>query len=560
MRNRGTIGGSLVHADPAADWVNALTALGAEALMVAGPGEDERAVPLPDFFVGPFATRLPAGGLLTGVRVPKRGGAARWGYQKFCRKVGEFAKAIGAVLVDRERGEVRALVGAIERPPAAAGRARSPARRPARRRGADRRGDAAARSGLPAPPRHGAGTGRPAMPRWGVRAMSRHEVAMTVNGRPVSIAVQGRTHLADALREALHLTGTHLGCEHGVCGACTLMIDGVPQRGCLTLAASCAGAAVTTIEGFDRDPLMAALRENFSTHHGLQCGYCTPGMLMTAYDLLRRLPEADEARIREELAGNLCRCTGYNGIVAAIRATLAEVSDGDRLISGPPHPNPLPEGRGDKVPTSSPSPPRGEGRGEGAFVSKPYDSLPAEHSRIDGGTELARSVTVALPPDDLWGVLSDIETVAACLPGVTLTSIEDEGRVTGRLTVAVGPIKARFEGRATVHYDPEARRGSVVGSGEDRAGRSAAQGEVRFGVAPDEAGSRLDVALTYSVTGPFAQFSRGALVSGVVSRLLDEFAANLVRAARGEAATASGELSALAVLRRWLAGLFARAR
>jgi carbon-monoxide dehydrogenase small subunit len=146
---------------------------------------------------------------------------------------------------------------------------------------------------------------------------------MTVNGRAVTLALPARTHLADALREELGLTGTHLGCEHGVCGACTVEIDGAPARSCITFAAACAGAVVRTIEGFEDDAVMAALRASFTAHHALQCGYCTPGMLITARDIVLRLPEADEARVRRELAGNLCRCTGYQGIVDAILAVLA---------------------------------------------------------------------------------------------------------------------------------------------------------------------------------------------------------------------------------------------
>lgn len=147
-------------------------------------------------------------------------------------------------------------------------------------------------------------------------------VTLTVNGAAVTADVEPRLHLADLLRERLGLTGTHLGCEHGVCGACTVEIDGAPQRGCIAYAAACEGSAVRTIEGFGADPVMAALREAFAVHHALQCGYCTPGMLIAARDLVLRLPDADEARVREEMSGNLCRCTGYRGIVRAILSVL----------------------------------------------------------------------------------------------------------------------------------------------------------------------------------------------------------------------------------------------
>jgi carbon-monoxide dehydrogenase small subunit len=148
-------------------------------------------------------------------------------------------------------------------------------------------------------------------------------VSLTINGTPVQAEVEPRTHLADFLRESQGLSGTNLGCEHGVCGACTIEIDGAPARSCITFAVACDGASVRSIEGFGEDPVMAQLRAAFTAEHALQCGYCTPGMLVTARDIVLRLPQADEARIRKELSGNLCRCTGYMGIVRAIQRVLA---------------------------------------------------------------------------------------------------------------------------------------------------------------------------------------------------------------------------------------------
>src|SRR5215472_13222542 len=148
-------------------------------------------------------------------------------------------------------------------------------------------------------------------------------VTLSVNGAKHTVLVEPRTHLADALREQLNLTGTHIGCEQGVCGACTVLIDGVPQRSCIAYGVDCEGSRITTIEGFDADETMATLREAFSAHHALQCGFCTPGMLITARDIVLRLGEVDEARVREELSGNLCRCTGYVGIVNAVCAVVA---------------------------------------------------------------------------------------------------------------------------------------------------------------------------------------------------------------------------------------------
>jgi aerobic-type carbon monoxide dehydrogenase small subunit (CoxS/CutS family) len=143
-------------------------------------------------------------------------------------------------------------------------------------------------------------------------------VAFAVNGAPAEIEVEPRTSLADCLRHRLGLTGTHLGCEHGVCGACTVIVDGDAVRSCLMLAVQAEGAEITTVEGLSDDMALSPLQTAFRKHHALQCGFCTPGMITTAHALLSAEPDCDEARIREVLSGNLCRCTGYLPIVAAI--------------------------------------------------------------------------------------------------------------------------------------------------------------------------------------------------------------------------------------------------
>jgi aerobic carbon-monoxide dehydrogenase small subunit len=150
-------------------------------------------------------------------------------------------------------------------------------------------------------------------------------VRMTVNGEPVRAEIEARTSLADFLRDNRLLTGTHIGCEHGVCGACTLLMDGEPVRSCITLAAAADGREIRTIEGYEGDVVMDVIRQCFSECHALQCGFCTPGMLATAYDIVTRLPHADRSRIRVELSGNLCRCTGYLGIINAIEIALRRV-------------------------------------------------------------------------------------------------------------------------------------------------------------------------------------------------------------------------------------------
>ena len=148
------------------------------------------------------------------------------------------------------------------------------------------------------------------------------EVNLTINGTTMVSEIDPRMTLADFLRDQEKLTGIHLGCEHGVCGACTIMIDGEPVRSCIIYAVSCDGSNIQTIEGSHDDPVISELQQAFTEHHGLQCGYCTPAMLMTARDIVTRLPDADEAQVRLELAGNICRCTGYSGIVRAILTVL----------------------------------------------------------------------------------------------------------------------------------------------------------------------------------------------------------------------------------------------
>jgi aerobic-type carbon monoxide dehydrogenase small subunit (CoxS/CutS family) len=143
-------------------------------------------------------------------------------------------------------------------------------------------------------------------------------VHLTVNGAAAAMDVEPRITLADALRTALRLTGTHLGCEHGVCGACTVLVNGDAVRGCLMLAVQGEGCDVVTVEGLGDAAHLSPLQLAFRKHHALQCGFCTPGILTTAHALLSEEPAADEDRIREVIAGNLCRCTGYLPIVAAI--------------------------------------------------------------------------------------------------------------------------------------------------------------------------------------------------------------------------------------------------
>jgi carbon-monoxide dehydrogenase small subunit len=154
--------------------------------------------------------------------------------------------------------------------------------------------------------------------------------ALTVdlNGTKVIDDVEPRLSLADFLRERCGLTATHLGCEHGACGACTVLVDGLATRSCLLLAAMCDGRSVQTLEGLRRDPVMDLLRRHFHQSHALQCGFCTPGMLISARDILQRFPRPDAATVRHELSGQICRCTGYANIVKAIVAAGEEMGAG----------------------------------------------------------------------------------------------------------------------------------------------------------------------------------------------------------------------------------------
>lgn len=157
------------------------------------------------------------------------------------------------------------------------------------------------------------------------------QVSFELNGEPVSVEVEGRTTLADCLRNQLKQTGTHLACEHGVCGACTVLLNGEAVRSCLTLAAQADGEAIVTIEGLSSDNELSPLQKAFRKHHALQCGFCTPGIITTAHALLSNEPEADADRIREVLSGNICRCTGYVPIVDAIlEARSAYVREGEK--------------------------------------------------------------------------------------------------------------------------------------------------------------------------------------------------------------------------------------
>jgi carbon-monoxide dehydrogenase small subunit len=155
-------------------------------------------------------------------------------------------------------------------------------------------------------------------------------VTLELNGTKLTCGVEPRETLADFLRERCRLTATHLGCEHGACGACTVMVDGQAARSCLRLAAMCEGQSLQTLEGLEDDSIMEVLRRHFHLCHALQCGFCTPGMLIMARDILLRMAAPNARTVRSELSGHICRCTGYAGIVAAIVAAGEELARAKR--------------------------------------------------------------------------------------------------------------------------------------------------------------------------------------------------------------------------------------
>ena len=154
-------------------------------------------------------------------------------------------------------------------------------------------------------------------------ATTKHAVGLSVNGEPSEVLVEARRTLADVLREELGLTGTKLGCEHGVCGACTVLVDGRAARSCLMFAVQAQGCEITTVEGLDVDGELDFVQQAFTENHGLQCGFCTPGVLMSVHSFLKNNPNPSEDEIRVALSGNICRCTGYQNIVQSIAAAAA---------------------------------------------------------------------------------------------------------------------------------------------------------------------------------------------------------------------------------------------
>ncbi|MEZ5785661.1 MAG: 2Fe-2S iron-sulfur cluster-binding protein [Xanthobacteraceae bacterium] len=370
-------------------------------------------------------------------------------------------------------------------------------------------------------------------------------ITLEVNGKQVTAAVAPRTHLADFLREHLLLTGTHIGCEHGVCGACTVEIDGEIARSCITYAVACDGAVVRTVEGFDDDPLMERMRRAFTQEHALQCGYCTPGMLIAARDLVRRKASRPELDTRVEMSGNLCRCTGYVGIVRAIDSVAADpaiaaVASARSTRLGPaPGPSArttsadaaaAPAQRAERA-AAAPSP-VGRPAPAPSLRRRPVKVEVGEITAADGVTRLTQNIVLEHPVAAVWALMGNPEKVAPCLPGLTLDGPPQDGRLSGRMEVAIGPITARFAGTGTVTRDDGQRRMAIEARGSDRRSGSLAAGQITYALteiaSPDAAkATRVDCAIEFSLQGPLAQFGRSDLVRDLVSRIGEAFAQNV---------------------------------
>ena len=430
-------------------------------------------------------------------------------------------------------------------------------------------------------------------------------VRLTVNGEPCSADVAGRTQLAELLRDHLHLTGTHLGCEHGVCGACTVLVDGKPIRSCITYAQACEGADIVTVEGLGDDPVGRALGEAFARHHALQCGFCTPGMLIAAWDIVTRLAPTSEAVIRHELSGNLCRCTGYMGIVAAVRdvarqhrgaATAGEaapagdetaatddatarggeaVSDADATASGreSSHPRAAPIGGG-PVPLAAAEDDHGESATSSAVAFEPFEVDPIHLARVeataagapgsavrpmtqaDGWTLVEREFVIGHPVDALWALFEDVPRVAECLPGVHVESAGAD-RFAGRAEIRFGPIGASFHGEGTRETDAGRRTGVIAGRGSDRRGHASLDAELRYAMSGEDAPestprTRVDLAIRFRIQGGLAQFNRGDLVESFADVMLAEFVGNCERRLAGEEVRATAGASGFVLLWRMI--------
>ncbi len=332
--------------------------------------------------------------------------------------------------------------------------------------------------------------------------------------------------LADALRDELGLTGTHLGCEHGVCGMCTVLVDGNASRACLLFACQLEGAEIVTVEGLGRPDDLHPLQEAFGRHHGLQCGFCTPGFLLSSYDLLDHKPDVTPDELPLELSGVICRCTGYRNIVEAVADVAATHPQG---IPGPGNCGARTLlGRAGAVGRSQLA-----GGEQGTDESATTAPERPQEIRIPEGEPTIRvdvDSTLAASLEDVVRVLADVQTLARCLPGAELTEDLGEGWYRGRARVALGPIRLSFASLAHV-IEHDTNRLRVLAQGEDASG-GRAQVEILLQADSTGDGTRLQADARVFLTGRIAQFGR-SLAGDVSRRMFEQFAASVEQVANG---------------------------
>ena len=345
VRYVGTLGGNCAGGDPGNDMPAVMQCLGA-TYVLDGPN-GTRKIAARDFYEGAFTTGLQPGEILSAVRVPVPAQGHGYAYAKMKRKVGDYATAATAVILTLAGGRCTsasiALTNLAATPLHAADAAKRAGRDRPRWCGDRSRGRGRGRDHRSRPrparsrrfpqacrgrhdqagdrerawPRHG--NRQRARARWGRQLMAKHQIKLTVNGRTVEALVETRLLLIHFLREALSLTGAHIGCETSHCGACTVDMGGRSVKSCTLFAVQADGTEITTVEGLATAAGLHPLQEGFVQAHGLQCGFCTPGMIMRSYRLLHENADPTDEEIRMGLSGNLCRCTGYQNIVKAVR-------------------------------------------------------------------------------------------------------------------------------------------------------------------------------------------------------------------------------------------------
>ena len=358
-------------------------------------------------------------------------------------------------------------------------------------------------------------------------------VDITVNGALQRTTVEPRTSLADFLRDSLALTGTHIGCEHGICGACTVLINGEISRSCITYAVTCDGANIQTIEGLDDDPLMEALRQAFSEEHALQCGYCTPGMLITARDVITRHEQLTLDTIRRHMSGNLCRCTGYRGIVNAI-ARVANDSATNRQespITGlGPAPGPDKHHQTDPE-TSSIARVRPTHAPETLSAPPLTNPIATATSTLDDWLTVQQTFSLPHPLSKVWALVSDPERVCDALPGIALDGPAVDGNVRGKAAIKLGPIAPTFAFIGTYEIEENSHKAIMTGDGSDRRTRSRVKGRAQTQLIDlGNEGTEVRFEIAYVMSGPLAQFGRLGLVQDLIARMTKRFAHNVEEA------------------------------